>query len=167
MEITTDVILRGQDWNTAISSLSPIFQTRTHYSLYILSASIGIMYDKQMELQSEPNEETRSVPRNVMQNDSESLDILFQAAILTTTTESLSEEERLDLAFSDNKTSFGKIALLTRFANYGVTKLVEKISSDSIETMENIKNFLTSSMEGTNFDIDAIADEDLDIEINL
>lgn len=46
MEITNDIQLKGTAWNKAISDLGDIFATRTHYSLFMLSLSIGIMYDK-------------------------------------------------------------------------------------------------------------------------
>lgn len=46
MEITSDVMLRGTAWNAAIEGLSSIFTTRTNYSLFMLTASIGIMYDR-------------------------------------------------------------------------------------------------------------------------
>ena len=159
MEITTDVYLRGTAWNRAIDELSSIFKTRTHYMLYILSLTIGIMYDQRIEKPVEENEEVKSVPRNVIRNnDNGKLDFMFQAAILSTTTEDLSEEERLDLAFGE-KTEFKRIDFLTQFANFGVTKLVELIGDTPLESMENIKNFLFSTVEGRNLDIDALPDD--------
>ena len=159
MEITTDVYLRGTAWNRAIDGLSSIFKTRTHYMLYILSLTIGIMYDQRIEKPVEENEEVKSVPRNVIRNnDNGKLDFMFQAAILSTTTENFSEEERLDLAFGE-KTEFKRIDFLTQFANFGVTKLVELIGDTPLESMENIKNFLFSTVEGRNLDIDALPDD--------
>ena len=159
MEITTDVLLRGAEWAKAIDNLSSIFKTRTHYSIYILAMSIGIMYDKRIEKPEENGEDPKSVPRNVLQNnDNGKLDFMFQAAILSTETEMLSEDERLDLAFGE-KGDFNRIGFLTQFANFGVTKLNEYIGSSSIESMENIKNFLFSTVEGRNLEIDALPDE--------
>ena len=161
MEITTDVYLRGTAWNRAIDELSSIFKTRTHYMLYILSLTIGIMYDQRIEKPVEENEEVKSVPRNVIRNnDNGKLDFMFQAEILSTTTENLSEEERLDLAFGE-KTEFKRIDFLTQFANFGVTKLVELIGDTPLESMENIKNFLFSTVEGRNLDIDALPEDTL------
>ena len=71
-------------------------------------------------------------------------------------------KERLDLAFgdkSDDKISFKRIDFLTQFANFGVTKLVEQIGETSIESMEGIKNFLVSTVEGRNLEIDALPDD--------
>lgn len=159
MELTTDVSLRGTAWITAIDHLSSIFRTRTHYSLYMLALAIGVMYDQRIEKPEENGEDVRNVPRNVLQNnDNGKLDFIFQAAILSTTTEEFSEEERLELAFGE-KSDFRKIDFLTHFANFGITKLVELLGESSVETMENIKNFLASTVEGRNWDINTLPDE--------
>lgn len=162
MEITTDVALRGTAWDQAIDALAPLFKPRSQYSIFMLSLSIGIMYDRRIV----SDEDYRhSVPRNVLQNnDNGKLDFMFQAAILSTTTESFTEDERLELAFGE-KTDFKKIDFLTQFANFGVTKLVEHIGASPIESMENIKNFLAATVEGNNFDIDALPDDLLTEEI--
>ena len=160
MEITSDINLKGTAWNTAIENLGNIFKTRTNYMIYMLSLSIGIMYDKREEkLPIEEGEEVRSVPRNVIRNnDNGKLDFMFQAAILSTSTGEFSEEERLDLAFGE-KSDFKKIDFLTQFANFGVTKLAEHIGNTTLESMENIKNFLVSTVEGRNLEIDALPDD--------
>ena len=162
MEITTDVLLRGTAWNHTIDQLSSIFKTRPHYMIYMLAMSVGIMYDKRVaSLDEKEDEPVKSVPRNVlMNNDNGKLDYFFQAAILSTTTEQLSEEERLELAFGEkDKNDFNKIGFLTQFANFGVTKLEEQIGSTPLESMDNLKNFLIASAEGRNLDIDALPDE--------
>lgn len=156
MEITTDVALRGMAWEQAIEALSPLFKPRAQYNIYMLSLSIGIMYDRRIASDEDFH---HSVPRNVIQNnDNGKLDFMFQSAILSTTTESFTEDQRLALAFGE-KTDFKKIDFLTQFANFGVTKLVEQIGSSTLESMENIKNFLASIVEGNNFDIDVLPDE--------
>ena len=156
MEITTDIALRSTAWDQAIDALSPLFKPRSQYSIYMLSLSIGIMYDRRIVSEEDYR---HSVPRNVLQNnDNGKLDFMFQAAILSTTTESFTEDERLELAFGE-KTDFKKIDFLTQFANFGVTKLVEHIGSSNVESMENIKNFLATTVEGNNFDIDALPDD--------
>lgn len=163
MEITNDIQLKGTAWNKAISDLGDIFATRTHYSLFMLSLSIGIMYDKRIEIPAENGEDVKTVPRNVLNNhDNGKLDFYFQAAILSTLTENLSEEQRLDLAFGE-KNEFNKMAFLASFANFGVEKLVEQIGATPIESMENIKNFLVSTVEERNFEIDELPIEEIDI----
>lgn len=161
MEITSDVLLKGTAWNKAIEGLSDIFTTRTHYSLFMLCLAIGIMYDKRIENPLDNGEEIKSVPRNVINNnDNGKLDFYFQAAILSTLTESFDEEKRLELAFGDEP-GFNKIGFLVSFANFGVEKLVTLIGNTSLESMENIKNFMVSTVEGRNFEIDALPIDDL------
>ncbi|SEF62213.1 hypothetical protein SAMN02910276_00649 [Butyrivibrio sp. Su6] len=170
MEITTDVILKGTDWNRAIDKLSAIFSTRTNYSIFMLCLAIGIMYDQRIETPSESGEEPKYVPRNVINNnDNGQLDFYFQAAILSTTTESLTEEKKLELAFGDEKSKngekskdeFNKLGFLVSFANFGVTKLVELIGNTDLESMEKIKNFMISTVEGRNLEIDDLPLDDL------
>ena len=160
MELTADIPLKGDAWNRALKELGGIFSTRTNYSLFLLCCAIGIMYDQRVEKPVETiATEDHSVPRNVVQNnDNGKLDLMLQAAILSTRTADYTEEERLEIAFGDSS-EFNKRDFLVQFANFGVTKLVEKIGITELETMENIKNFLCTSIEGRNFDIDGLPDE--------
>lgn len=159
MEVRSDIMLRGTAWDTAFKNLSDIFKTRTNYSIYIISLAIGLIYDKRIDIPEDNGEEERSVPRNVIQNnDNGKLDYFFQAAVLSTMTEEFTEEQRLELAFGE-KTEFNKIAFLTSFANFGVTKLIECIGATNIESMENIKNFFIATVEDRNLDIDEISDD--------
>ena len=48
------------------------------------------------------------------------------------------------------------------FANFGAEQLLKQVGGTAIETMDNLKNFLVSTVEGRNFDIDALSVEDLD-----
>ena len=164
MEIRTDVPLRGTAWDSAINSYTGIFEPATQYMLFMLALSIGIMYDQRIAVpEGSDLHNSRTVPRNVINNyDRGKLDFYFQAAILTTTTEELSEERRLELAFG-NDTEYRKIDLLVEFANFGIIKILDQVGGTAIETMENLKNFLTATVEGRNFDIDALSEEDLDI----
>lgn len=171
MEITSDVILKGADWRKALDSLSPFFpqSLQPNYSIYVISMSIGIMYDKQADYAGEENElekENRaSVPRTVLHPHNTDLDFLFQSAILASNLVSYTEEERMDLAFNpSSEIKMNRLEFLTRFANFGVTKLLQQISDEPIETMEHIKCFLASTVEGYNYEIDSISDEDIEID---
>lgn len=168
MELTTDVLLKGKIWARTIDEMTPIFKTRTNYNIFLLCIAIGIMYDQRIEKFDDDGIEARNVPRNVMQNrDNGRMDFMFQAAILSTKTIECSEDKRLDLAFGDkeenekfNELGFStQLDLLTQFANFGVTKLEEQIGDSVVETMDNIKTFLTSTIEGNNFDINGIPDD--------
>lgn len=164
MEIRSDIRLKGIAWDTAINKLSNIFSTRTNYTIFMLSLAIGIMYDKRVTKLEEGSEDEHSVPRNVINNnDNGKLDFYFQTAILTTTTECISEENRLELAFGDSL-EFEKVNFLMQFANFGVTKLIELIGDTDLESMDKIKNFMVASVEGRNFDIDELNLEDIDME---
>ncbi len=166
MVISSDILLKGTAWNKGINELSNIFKTRTNYSIFIMSVSIGIMYDKHIDAPVEDGDEPLYVPRTILNQNTEELDFLFQTAILTTNIVDVNEEKRLELAFGDeNKEEFDRMKFLVKFANFGITKMVNKIGYDELDTMESIKNFLTSTMEGTNFEIDSIDDE-LEAEIN-
>lgn len=162
MEIKTDILLKGSSWNKVINELSSIFVTRTHYSLFMLALAIGIMYDKRIEEIEDNSDDVKSVPRNVIRNnDSGKLDVCFQAAILSTMTITMTEEQRLELAFGE-KSDFNKMGFLTSFANFGAEKLEELIGTTPLESMENIKNFMVSTVEGRNFEIDQLPLDDLD-----
>ena len=162
MELTTDFFLKGHTWVDTINSLAPIFKTRTNYEIFMLCLAIGIMYDEQIASFPDDEIEPKNVPRNVIQNnDNGKLDLMLQAAILTSKKIDLEENERLELAFSDKKSddSFNRHDFLLAFANYGVTKLANCVGESTFESMELIKDFLVSTMEGNNFEIDGISDE--------
>ena len=163
MEIRTDIPLRGLVWEETIVGYEEIFKPATQYMLFMLALSIGIMYDQRIaDPEGSDAYNSRSIGRNVIvNNDRGKLDFYFQSAILTTATEDFDEDHRLELAFG-NDTSYKKLDLLIEFANFGATKLLEQVGGTTIETMENLKNFLTATAEGRNFEIDTLTEEDLD-----
>lgn len=164
MVIQSDIILKGNEWRTAIQACSMLFTQRVRYDVFLMATTIGVLYDRRIDAlaDDELSDTTPSVPRNVFNNNSEVFDELFQTAILTTTTVDLPDEMRLDLAFGEGDGTFDKRAFLISFANFGITKFVTLLSNDEIETAENIKNFVTRTLEGSNFDLDPIV---LDEEI--
>lgn len=117
------------------------------------------MYDQRIDKFDDDSDDIRNVPRNVLQNNNNGkLELIFQVAILSTLTEDFTEERRLELAFGES-TDFDKTAFLTEFANFGVTKLVELIGVSTLESMQNIKDFVVSTVEGRNLDIDTLPDD--------
>ena len=156
MVIASDLLLRGSVWQKVINACTKIFTQRPNYDVCLLATSIGVLYDQRID--SLPEDDTGatppSVPRNVFNNNSEPFDELFQTAILTTTTCEIGDKQRLEMAFGEGDKSFDKKAFLLSFANFGVTKLAEIIADDAFETAENIKNFITLSVEGHNPDFD-------------
>ena len=162
-QITSDVVLRGKTWANILDNLTPgLFKTQ--YGVYALAIAIGIMYDQQLSIAGD--EEQKYVPRTMLYQRKEELEILFQTAILTTNTVDYPEERRLELAFgSGHVKDFNELQFLTRFANYGATIIESQIADDPIETMENMKNFITSTLEGTNFSLDPLRDDDIDLTL--
>ena len=100
MELTTDVLLRGTAWNRAIDALSPIFRARPHYMLYMLSMSIGIMYDQRIQKPEENGEDVRSIPRNVFHNNDNGKPVSYTHLQGEWSEENLKYVELLKAAFS-------------------------------------------------------------------
>ena len=162
-KITADVILKGEIWEQVFNSLQPtIFKTQ--YGVYALCMAIGIMYDKQMTFEDVDTDEQRYVPRTMLYQKKAELELLFQTAILTSENVDFDEDKSLELAFGHTIKDFNEMQFLTRFANFGATILKEKIADDPLETMENLKDFITSTFEGTNFDIDPLSEDEIDID---
>lgn len=167
MEIV-DIYLKGSDWRKALNNFSSFFPQalQPNYSIFAISVSIGIMYDRQSEMAGDETPEEKenrpSVPRTVLHRHNMDLDFLFQSAILTTSLVSFSDEQRMDLAFNPStEIKFNKLDFLTKFANFGVTKFLEQGSDEPIEAMQKIKSFLASTMEGYNYEIDGISEDDI------
>ena len=169
MVLTSDVILKGDDWRIATEKFSTFFDIKSqpYYSLFIISASIGIMYDVQKDCAGveEESENPLSVPRTVLIQHNTELDFMFQTAILSSKNVDFDEKTRMDLAFNtETENTFNKINFITKFANFGVSKLLEQIGINNIDTMDKIKEFLNSTIKGMNFDIDSFPEESLDID---
>lgn len=165
MEFRTEIRLKGMVWDSLVQRTENIFGQNNrpfNYNIFYLSLAIGIMYDKRIE-KFEDGEIIHNVPRNVLflRNNDGRFDFIYQAAILTSNTIDFDEETRLELAFGENSDSSEKMDFLLGFANFGATILLEKLGSNDLETMDNLKNFLVSTLEGRNFDIDNLSDEDL------
>lgn len=161
MVIASDIILRGTDWKKAAETYATIFKERLHYDVFLLSASIGVAYDRRKETLDDNSGVDISIPRNVFNGRSEPFDTLFQSAILTTTTESLEGDERLRIAFAadDENDGFNRIQFITQFANFGVEKLLELDGLDDIDLMEKLLNFVIATTEGHNSEIYALDDD--------
>lgn len=169
MVIASDLLLRGSAWRNVISACTNIFTQRTNYDVCLLATAVGVLYDQRIEFLPDEDDEASppSVPRNVFNTNSEPFDELFQTAILTTSSCSFTDKERLNMAFKEGNSDFDKKGFLLSFANFGVTKLEELIADESFETAERIKDFLTLTIEGNNLDLDMqeindLTDEDLE-----
>lgn len=167
MELTTDASLRGPIWAETLDKLrGTVFET--YWDVYALCISIGMMYDCQIEsdamVPAGYEAEPRSVPRNMLGHAQNKalLEFMLQTALVTTKHLDMTEEERLELAFgSDKKLEFNPVAFLTKYANYGVTKLNEVISdSEDVELLEQLMTFLNATYEAGA----GVLDDDVDLD---
>lgn len=167
MELTTDASLKGPIWAETLDKLrGTVFET--YWDVYALCISIGMMYDCQIEsdamVPAGYDAEPRSVPRNMLGHAQNKalLEFMLQTALVTTKHLDLAEEERLELAFgSDKKLDFNPVAFLTKYANYGVTKVNEVISdAEDVELLEQLMTFLNSTYEA---DV-GVLDDDVDLD---
>lgn len=167
MELTTDASLRGPIWAETLDKLrGTVFET--YWDVYALCISIGMMYDCQIEsdamVPAGYEAEPRSVPRNMLGHAQNKalLEFMLQTALVTTKHLDMTEEERLELAFgSDIKLEFNPVAFLTKYANYGVTKLNEVISdSEDVELLEQLMTFLNATYEAGV----GVLDDDVDLD---
>ena len=170
MELRSDLVFQGDYWEIAEEKLHHKF-FESQWGIFKVCLTIGILYDKQLDDEKFDSDRPgdMNIPRNMFNRHSKDMVVCFQAAILTTSCVDLSEKDRLYLAFSEDISDedledddvkqlkegitelaleFDKIGFLKRFANFGVTKLVECISDNDIETMENISVFLNDSVNG-------------------
>jgi len=162
VEITSDIILKGDIWVEARKKMKEIFFKRTNFSIFLMATSIGILYDEQIGNEDFEGEDDIQIPRNVLIRNTNILDYLFQAAIVTSKTVDFSEEKRMELAFNDEAPEeFRKINYLVKFANFGITKLSVLVSNDPLLTMKNLNDFLASTMEESNFDLYELPEKDL------
>ena len=174
MELKTDAILKGPIWAEIIDRLvdrtgGNIF--KTNWDLYALSITIGMMHDGQIESDDMVPEgydaEPRSVPRTVLGHSQNRalLEFVLQAAMITTKHVDLDESNRLEIAFGEEKEfEFNPIVFLTKYANYGVTKIKEVIddTDDKVEMMEALTTFLNTLYESG---VAGLSDE-TDLEID-
>lgn len=169
MELKSDIVLKGEIWNKVNQNYVKKF-FETQWGLFKVCLSVGILYDKTEEdKKGSEAEDGINIPRTMFNRYSSEMQFFFQSAILTTKTIGLSERDRLYLAFSEEISeeemsgedadvimkgvsqealSFDKIDFLKGFANYGASKLVECISTNDSEMMENIMEFLNDSYNG-------------------
>lgn len=143
MDISADIILKGETWKRVTKSYSAFFKEQPNFDIFFLCTSIGIILDKRLVFE-EKSDEKISVPRNVIVNhDKGKLDYFLRTAILTTNTEIIDEKERIMIAFADDeKVEFNKIKFLVEFANYGASEMEKNIGETELETMINFNKFL-------------------------
>jgi len=169
MDVSVDIILKGECWKRVVKEYSAFFKEQPYFDIFILCTSIGIILDKRWSFDDKTDEKI-TVPRNVIVNhDKGKLDYFLKTAILTTNTELKEyedEKERVKIAFADDETvEFNKIKFLVEFANYGALELEKNIGETELETMINFNKYLNElrTTEIATLRTDRL-DEDVDMD---
>lgn len=154
MDMKSDITLKGPIWAETLDQLrNTVFET--YWDIYALCVSIGMMYDAQIDsddmVPEGYDEEPKNIPRSILNQAKNRalIEFMVQAALVTTKHLDLSEDERLETAFEPNAAAtFKPIPFLTKFANYGITKLHEVVyDTEGVETLESLMVYLNSTFE--------------------
>jgi hypothetical protein len=155
MQLSSDLEMRHPLWARADEELCSnnelgIFNRLV--DVYVIACAIGIKEDaviKDSEIDS-PLSSPKTIGRNTHRENQDVrdlLDFMLQNALIQTKTLNISEDERLELAFNpdyDNK-KIRAAEFLTGFANYGITKIFENMSSrSSLVAMEELYKYFES-----------------------
>lgn len=168
MKFSTDIILKRKCWSKMETLLEQKIFSR-QVDIFILACSIGICEDKFLSDDPEDNMfEEKSIGRNTLNNNddlNELLVYLYQNAVLNTKNIDLSVDERKQAAFDlDSEIKVADMScqvLLTRFADYGMSILAEKVTDHPIETLDAIIEL----MDYYKNNIDLICDVDISIDV--
>ena len=123
--------------------------------IYLIACAIGIKEDKTITEIQYPLENPKSIGRNTifsMQNSelSDALGIMLQNALINSQTINLDLDERLKLAF-DPEYSISKLSaasFLNGFANYGIEKIFEHVTSEaSLTAIDQLYKYLESMVD--------------------
>ncbi len=169
MVISSDFILKGEEWEKAINEL---YRSKNNFfskqiDLFILCLAIGIMYDeRKADQEFNSNREVGQIPRSVLVSPKTNnlLDVFFQIAILSTTTLDLSDQQRMILAFKEDDnletedTNFSKTRFLIEYANYGVTKINPLIRNNALYSMQSLLDYLINEIRNYNIEDDIFKD---------
>lgn len=141
MILSSDLEMRHPLWERADNELCAnnefgIFNRLV--DVYVLACAIGIKEDKVIsdnEIDN-PLESPKTIGRNTHRENldiRDMLDFMLQNALIHTKTINLDEDERLKLAFNPDYTNkkIRAAEFLTGFANYGITKIFENITSSA------------------------------------
>lgn len=141
MYITTQIVLKGDIWDTAEVILEKqlnLFSRKIDY--FIVACTIGILEDEVIVNTGEGN---NSIPRSVLiQPDiAKTLEFMYQNAILTSKHVNLTESERISMAFDGDyqvPDTFSINTFLANFANYGISKIMEISVENEIESLDGL-----------------------------
>lgn len=141
MQLSSDLEMYHPLWARADSELCSTNELGIFNRLvdvYVLACAIGIKDDKVITNDEivDPLPTPKTIGRNTHRENldiRDMLDFMLQNAIINSNTINLDEDERLKLAFNPDHVNrqINAANFLTGFANYGITKIFEKITSSS------------------------------------
>lgn len=146
MLLSSDLEMKHPLWERADNELCATNELGIFNRLvdiYVIACAIGIKEDKVI-LDSDidnPLSSPKTIGRNTHRENTDIrdlLDFMLQNALIHSKTINFDEDERLKLAFNPdyNNKKIRAADFLTGFANYGITKIFEKISSHSSLVVE-------------------------------
>lgn len=141
MQLNSDISLHHPLWERADNELCSnnelgIFNRLV--DVYVIACAIGIKEDKIITDIEEPLASPKTIGRNTYMSSintdlRDMLDFMLQNALIHSKTINLEMDERLKLAFNPdhNNNKISAANFLTGFANYGIVKIFDNISSKS------------------------------------
>ena len=147
MQLSSDLELYHPLWARADNELCSANELGIFNRLvdvYVLACAIGIKEDK--VINNEDIENPLATPKTICRNTHREnldirdlLDFMLQNALISTTTLNLDEDERLKLAFNPDHINkkINAASFLTGFANYGITQIFAKITSNASLVVES------------------------------
>lgn len=147
MQLSSDITMIHPLWERAdkeLCSNSELGIFNRLVDVYVLACAIGIKEDKIISEDSieDPLSSPKTIGRNTHRENLDIRDILdymLQNALINSATINFDEEERLKLAFNPDYVNkkVNAANFLTGFANYGITKIFERIKSNSSLVVES------------------------------
>lgn len=147
MQLSSDITMYHPLWERADNELCSTNELGIFNRLvdvYVLACAIGIKEDKVIidDDIDDPLSSPKTIGRNTHRENldiRDLLDFMLQNALINSATISLDEDERLKLAFDPDYANkkINASNFLTGFANYGITKIYENITSNSTLVVES------------------------------
>lgn len=147
MLLSSDLEMKHPLWERADNELCSTNELGIFNRLvdvYVLACAIGIKEDKVINDKDidNPLSSPKTIGRNTHRENldiRDLLDFMLQNALIHSKTINLEDDERLKLAFNPdyNNPKIRAAEFLTGFANYGITKIFEKIASHSSLVVES------------------------------
>lgn len=146
MQLSSDIEMKNPLWERADSKLCVSKELGVFNRLvdvFVLACAIGIKEDKSISdtTLSSPLAQPKTIGRNTHRENldiRDLLDFMLQNALIHSKTIDFDEDERLKLAFNPdyNNKKIRAADFLVGFANYGIEKIFNNISSTSSLVVE-------------------------------